>query len=367
MIPLYKPYVPELPNLSDVVYSGKLSFGKYSKEFEYKLSIKLDSPNTLIVNSFSNAMFIVLTCIGVKPGDYVIVSPMCCLASTQPLSVLGLNILWADVDPKTGTLCPYSVKELLKYNVKAILHNHFAGYVGHIDEINAIASEYSIPVIDDCIEAFGSKYKNKYLNQHKSDYTLYSFNPVRFLNTVDGGAISFKSKSNYDLAILLRDAGIDRSIFRDNLGEICPNCDIHLPAYSATPNEIFSYIGLMQLDSVDSLIKTHQKNAQIFNSVTDDSKFEQLYQNHSSPNNWVSAFLVDDNRRMIQELSSNHITASAIHLRNDNYSIFRNDLNINQNLPGVDEFSRRFLAIPCGYWLSDNDIRHIKSVLKELN
>lgn len=367
MIPLYKPYVPELPNLSDVIYSGKLSYGHYSKEFEKKLSIKIDKPNTLIVNSFSNAMFIVLTCIGVKPGDYIIASPMCCLASTQPLSVLGLNILWADVDPKTGTLCPYSVKMLLKYDVKAILHNHFAGYVGHINEINKIASEKSIPVIDDCIEAFGSKYKNKFLNQHNSDYTLYSFNPVRFLNTVDGGAISFKNKSDYDLAVLLRDAGIDRTIFRDNIGEISPGCDIYLPAYSATPNEIFSYIGLMQLDVVDSLIETHQQNAEIFKSVTDESNFESLYQNYAKPNNWVSAFLVEDNRMMIKEFSSNQIVSSAIHLRNDNYSIFHNDLNFNQYLPGVDEFSRRFIAIPCGYWLSDNEIRHIKTVLKELN
>ena len=123
----------------------------------------------------------------------------------------------------------------------------------------------------------------------------------------------------------------------------------------------------MQLEVVDSLISIHQENAKIYEDLLEGSKFEYLDQNYASPNNWVYGCLVDDNRNIIKQLRLKQIDSSAIHLRNDNYTIFKNDLNINQHLPGVDEFSRRFIAIPCGSWLSDNDKKHIKTVLTELN
>jgi perosamine synthetase len=367
MISLYKPFVPDLPELENIVYSGSLSQGSYSRKFEARLTYYLNGEHALIVNSFNNALFIVLSCIGIKSGDYVIVSPMCCLASTQPLSMFGVRILWADVDPKTGTLCPDSVRKLFKYNVKAILHNHFAGFVGHISQINQIARENDVPVIEDCIEAFGSQYLDRYINQQESDYTVYSFNPVRFMNTVDGGAIFFKDKKKYKLATLFRDAGIDRTKFRDEIGEINPECDISLPSFSATPNEISAYIGLRQLDEIDYLLNTHKENTSLYDDFSCNSNVSKIKQDDSCPNYWVFGCLVEDNRALIKILRDKGINSSAIHLRNDNYSIFKNDVNQMLSLPGVTEFSRQFIALPCGWWLSEEEKKYIKSVLSELN
>ena len=105
-------------------------------------------------------------------------------------------------------------------------HNHFCGYPGFIDEINVIGKEYGISVIDDCIEAFGSEYKGRKLGNCGTDITIFSFNAVRIPNTIDGGAIIIHNKDLLKQAVLIRDCGIDRSIFRDELGEISPLCDI---------------------------------------------------------------------------------------------------------------------------------------------
>ena len=112
MIPLYKPYMPkELPELYNILYSGALSYEKWGHLFEEKLSTFLGVNDLLTTNSYASAIQIALTILELKPGDEVISSPMSCLASNMPLKTYGLDIVWADIDPNTGTLSPDSVRE----------------------------------------------------------------------------------------------------------------------------------------------------------------------------------------------------------------------------------------------------------------
>ena len=84
-----------------------------------------------------------------------------------------INIKWADIDPTTGTLDPGSVEKKISSKTKAIIHNHFCGYPGYIDEINELGRRYGIPVIDDGIEAFGSEYKRQKIGNCGTDITIF--------------------------------------------------------------------------------------------------------------------------------------------------------------------------------------------------
>ena len=235
-----------LPRIDDILYSGSLSYGEWGHLFEEKLSAFLGVGNLLTTNSYASAIQIVLTALDLQPGDEVIASPMSCLASNMPLFTFGLKVVWADIDPVTGTLSPDSVKEKISFKTRLIFHNHFCGYVGYVDEINALGREHGIPVIDDCIEAFGSKYKGNYTGNLNTDISIYSFQTVRLPNTIDGGAIIFKDANLYEKALLMRDFGIKRSEFRDGMGEISSTYDISIKGYGATLNEVNSYGGFYQ-------------------------------------------------------------------------------------------------------------------------
>ena len=147
MIPLLKPYMPELPEMDAILHSGALAYGNYTKQFEEKLREYFRAPYVMAVNTFSSAIQVALTTLDIVPGDEVIASPMACLVSSQPYLAAGLSVRWADVDPERGTLDPESVRSRITPRTKAIVHNHFCGYPGHIDEINAIGKEFGIPVI----------------------------------------------------------------------------------------------------------------------------------------------------------------------------------------------------------------------------
>ena len=349
MIPLFKPYMPtELPKLEEILHSGALAYGKYGREFEKTLQEWIGCPKVLVTNSYNSASLILIEAMNLKPGDEIIASPMTCLASNQPFATKNIRIRWADIDPSTGTLDPESVKKSITPHTKAILHNHFCGYVGYVDEINTIAKEKGLYVIDDAIEAFGSEYNDKKMGNLGADATLLSFQTVRLPNAIDGGGIAFANNDLYLKACLIRDYGIDRSRFRNSLNEINSTCDITLPGYGATLSDVSSYIGNLQMERIDKLLLQQRSN---FGKWKDKCSIEKIsivnVIPRSVPNGWVFGLLENDKTCSIQNWRSKGYYASGVHLPNTYYSVFGKK---GIGLPGVEEFHAKFVALPCGWW-----------------
>ncbi len=348
MIQLYQPYMPELPEMDAILHSGALAYGEYSNRFENLLKKYFNTNNLIATNSFNAAISVVISILGLEYGDEVIASPMACLASTQPYASSGLKIVWADIDNHLGTLDPDSVKSKITTKTKCIIHNHFCGYPGYIDEINKIGREYGITVIDDGIECFGSEYKGKKIGNCGSDITVFSFNAVRIPNTIDGGAVIFKDETFYKKSLLVRDCGIDRSKFRDELGEISSLCDISLNGYSATMSNVNGYIGCQQISIVDELIVKQRQQARKWDAeLSNNGDYKPLKCCVGMPNYWVYGLLAKDKRQTIQYFRDKGYYASGVHIKNNIYSVFGEFVL----LKGVDSFYNHFVALPCGWWM----------------
>lgn len=349
MIPLFKPYMPDLPELDAIIHSGALAYGNYTKQFEEKLREYFGTPYLMVTTNFHLAISVALTSLEIKYGDEVIASPMACLASTQPYLSNGCKIRWADVDPKMGTLDPESVKKRITINTKAIIHNHFCGYPGYIDEINEIGARYGIPVIDDGIECFGSEYHGMKIGNCRTDVTIFSLTAVRFCNCIDGGILIFKDKDLYEKSLLIRDCGIDRFKFRDELGEISQDCDISLVGYSAMMSNVNGYIGMKQMKMIPELLEKHRAQAEKWRTIYDfQSTMIPIYREKCNPNYWVYGLLTDNKIETIKSFRNMGYYASGVHIRNDIYSAFGKQGVV---LLGVEEFYNRFVALPCGWWM----------------
>lgn len=361
MIPLYKPYMPDLPELNRILHSGQLAAGSYTHKFENKLRDYIKHDHILATSTFSTAISVAITTEGLKYGDEVIASPMACLASTQPYATAGLKIIWADVDPHTGTLTPESVENKITSRTKGIIHNHFCGYPGYIDEINTIGKKYGITVIDDGIECFGTTYKGKLIGNCGTDVTVFSFNPVRIMTTIDGGAIIFNNKKDYEKGALVRDCGIDRSRFRDEAGEISPDCDITMQGYSATLSNVNSYIGIMQFIDFKERLAKQRKNAEQWKEILQRFRqYKPLKNINGEPNYWVFGIFSNDKVACIKYFRNLGYYASGVHINNNIYSVFGSE----KTLPGVQEFYNSFVALPCGWWMNDEDWDRIKKDIR---
>jgi len=349
MIPLFKPYITELPELNQILKSGALSYGKYTIDFEEKLKEYFGTPYVIVTNSFYTAILVAISTLGLVAGDEIIASPMACLASTQPYISIGLKVRWCDIDNNRGTLDPIDLRNKISTKTKAIIHNHFCGYPGHIDEVNIIGKEFGIPVIDDGLECFGSEYKGQKIGNCGTDITVFSFNAIRIPNTIDGGAVLFNNEKDYNKSLRIRDYGIDRSSFRDSIGEINPKCDISEIGYNAMMSNVNGYIGSRQMDKVTILIKKQRENARIIKQQLDlmDSMIT-INPNHCSPNYWVFGILAKDKPKTIKYFREKGLYASGVHTNNSLYSIFGEQ----EKLHGAEDFNNHFVAIPSGWWVN---------------
>lgn len=339
----------ELPELDNILHSGALAYGKWGREFEKRLAEYLGVKNVLLTNTYGLAWQVLFRTLGLELDDEVIATPMSCLQSTMPMAQYGLKTVWADIVPKYGVLDPDSVKSKITAKTKVIINYHFCGYPGYVDEINAIGKEKGIMVIDDCIEAFGAKYKGKRLGNVETPISIFNFQTVRLPNTIEGGAIVFEDEELFKKAIVIRDLGINRAIFRDANGEISKDCDIAIPGVNATPSDVNSYIGCCQMERIDELLQKQTVNAKKWEDRLFDmpSLIDFIKREGTEPNYWVCGILSSNKESDMKMFKEQGYTCSAVHLPNTYYSVFGK-----QEMPkGVEEFYNKFIALPSGWWM----------------
>lgn len=369
MIPLFKVHSPANigEKIEKVFSSGFIGEGSYTEEFENKFSSLIGTNDSVLVNSGTSALSLAYHMCDIKPGDEVITSPMTCMATNEPLALMGANLIWADIDPKTGNICPKDVANKITDKTKAIVSVHWGGQPFDVDSLmgferKVLVENYPavymehIPVVEDAAHGLGGFYKGKSLGT-VGDFGCFSFQAIKHLTTGDGGALHIKNSSLNDRAKKLRWFGIDRNYVGCKWDQDIKEC-----GFKYHMNNINAVIGLEQLKYIDGIIKKHKENSKYYDDNIENPKVEKLFRPEWSESAcWLYSILVDNIEEFQKHMQSNGIASDRVHLRNDNYSVFskfkRDDLN------GVDEFTNHMINIPVGWWLSDEDrIKIVESV-----
>lgn len=339
-------------SLENILRSGQLTSGRYVKVFEKQLQEYIGNPYVMVTGNNTYASLIALALCNIRNDDEVISSPMACLASNQPVLNFGGRLVWADIDPHTGSLDPDHVRKRITSKTKAILHYHWGGFPGYVDEINQIGNEFGIVVIDDAIESFGSEYKNRKMGNTQTPITTFSFQTVRLPNSIDGGAIAFNNEDMYKKALRMRDFGIDRSTFRDSLHEISTASDISHYGYNAIMNELNAFVGSKVMEQTPALISKQRVNAGMWDLYcAENSCYPLNIRKEILPNYWVYSFLSPNQVHDLIALREIGYYASKLHIRNDYYSCFG---KFDDSLKGVASFARQQLSVPSGWWIGEN-------------
>ena len=355
-IPLFKVFMPEsvLEPLNQVLMSGYIGEGPRVKEFEQQLAPWFGNPNVLSLNSGTSALQLALRLSGVGYGDEVVSTAMTCTATNEPILAMGAKIVWADIDPWTGNIDPADVAKKITPKTKAIMCVHWGGYPCELDELNAIAQEHGITVIEDAAHAFSAEYKGAPVGSH-SDFSCFSFQAIKHMTTVDGGALTCRSVDALERGRLLRWYGIDRNSNRKDFR--CEE-DILEYGYKFHMNDVAATMGIEQLKYVGNTVQKHRANAFAYNQAFSDLKAVRTlrHQNEHKGAYWLYTLRVENPFKFIAYMKDKKIIASAVHARNDTHTMFR---DFRSDLPGVDEFVSEQVSIPVGWWLSEQERDYI--------
>lgn len=355
-IPLFKVFMPKsvLGVVGEVLECGFIGEGPRAALFEKKLSRWFGNPRVLSMNNGTAALQLALRLAGVGFGDEVISTAMTCVATNTPILAMGAKIIWADIDPATGNIDPADVERKITPKTKAIMAVHWGGYPCDLDELNAIARNHGLKLIEDACHAFGAMYKGKHIGSH-SDFSCFSFQAIKQLTTVDGGALTCRTPEDADRGRLLRWYGIDR---HQNRKDFRCEEDIREYGYKFHMNDVTAAIGIEQLHYVAGILAKHRAHAAAYTRAFRGLKHVSplAYRKDRVSAYWLYTLRVKDRDRFMGAMQEKGIVVSQVHARNDTHTMFR---PFRAELPGVNTFASEEVCIPVGWWLSERDVSYI--------
>jgi len=207
-----------MKDFKDVLASGQYILGENVDELEASIARRLGVRHAIGVGSGTDALILTLHAYGIGVGDEVITTPFSFFATAAAISRVGAIPVFADVDEKTFTIDPNKVEEKITPATKAILPVHLFGQSARMDEINKIAKDNHLIVIEDACQAFGAKYKDRFVGS-LGDIACFSFFPTKNLSTIgDGGMITTSDLSIAKRIRSLRVHGSTEKYFHDEIG-----------------------------------------------------------------------------------------------------------------------------------------------------
>lgn len=182
-----KPKIHE--RIERVLKHGQYIMGPEVAELEDKLAAYTGAKYCVAVASGTEALLISLMALGIKRGDEIITTAFTFVATAEVIVLLGAKPVLVDIEADTCNIDANLVEAKITEKTRAIIPVSLYGQPADMDEINAIAAKYGIPVIEDAAQSFGAEYRGK-KSCNLSTVGCTSFFPSKPLGCYgDGGAI----------------------------------------------------------------------------------------------------------------------------------------------------------------------------------
>ena len=269
-----------------------LTTGRYNQEFEKQLGNFLGIKFAMTTNSGSSANLLALSSLtseqlgerSLKPGDEVITVAAGFPTTVNPILQNNLIPVFVDVKIPTYVIDENLIEENITEKTKAIMIAHTLGNAFNIKKIVDIARKHNLWLIEDCCDALGTTYDDKFVGTF-GDISTLSFYPAHHITTGEGGAVLTNNLQLKKIIESFRDWGRDcycapgqsntcGKRFDWKLGDLPFGYD-HKYTYSHVGynlkiTDMQAAIGLAQLDKLPEFIKKRKEN------------FEFLYEHLSS-------------------------------------------------------------------------------------
>jgi len=114
-----------------------------------------------LVNSGTAAIFVALGALELEPAGEVVIPPVTDPGGAMPPALLNLVPVVADAQPGSFNAGPEQIEAVLTPHTRAILIAHIAGEPADMDPIMEIARSRNLPVVEDCAQSHGARYKGR--------------------------------------------------------------------------------------------------------------------------------------------------------------------------------------------------------------
>lgn len=303
-VPLHSPVFVgnEKAYLNEAIDSTFVSsVGPFVDLFEEKSANFLGVTKSVAVINGTSALQLALRISGVQANDEVLTQSLSFVATANAINYLGAVPVFIDVDLDTMSLSPEHLRNFLNeyaeirqggcYNKKtgnkiaACVPMHTFGMMCRIEEILDLCNEWTIPIVEDAAEAFGSQSNNKYAGSFGL-INAFSFNGNKIITAGGGGLVCSNIESLANQAKhLSTTAKVKHSweFFHDSLG------------YNFRMPNVNACIALAQLESFSSIVESKKEIFIKYQKFFDSSSIKLINPIDSNLwNHWLFSVCLDN-------------------------------------------------------------------------
>lgn len=199
--------------------SGWYVLGRQVEQFESALASTWGLPHAVGVGNGLDAIEIGLRCLGIRPGDRVLTTPLSAFATTLAVMRCGGVPVFVDTDA-SGLLDLGRCRDLLSHDprIRFLVPVHLYGHCVDLERLEALRADFDLAVVEDCAQAIGARFRGRSVGT-VGQAAAVSFYPTKNLGALgDGGALLTADEKIARRARALRHYGQSATYVHDEAG-----------------------------------------------------------------------------------------------------------------------------------------------------
>ncbi len=259
----------EVAAVQDVLKSGRVNYwtGNNCKTFEKKFAEYFGVKFAVALSNGSVALELALKALKIGHGDEVIVTSRTFIASVSSICLIGATPVFADIDRNSQNITAESIRQCLTPKSRVIMLVHLAGWPCEMEEILELANKHNLKIIEDCAQAHGAKYNNKFVGSF-GHVGAFSFCQDKIISTGgEGGMLVTNDEEIWRKAWAYKDHGKNfRTMSKIDRNDNSQYKWVHDSfGTNLRMTEMQAAIGIIQLTKLNSWLEIRRNYADILN------------------------------------------------------------------------------------------------------
>jgi dTDP-4-amino-4,6-dideoxygalactose transaminase len=282
-IPFYKPSIDqtELNAVSEILRSGWLTTGPRSAQFEVEFAAYIRQKHGVAMNSCTAALHLALEALGVRAGDSVLVPTLTFAATAEVVRYLGAKPVLVDCRSSDFNMDMEDAERQCQSaqrrgeRVAAIMPVHYAGQIGDVEGVSALARRHDLKVIEDAAHCCPAFYRSGEGDAWKSvgteaDISCFSFYANKPITTGEGGMACTANWAAAERMRIMSLHGISRNAWKRFMPEGSWYYEIVDIGFKYNMTDIAAAIGLKQLAKADHMHRRREELASLYTQRLSD-------------------------------------------------------------------------------------------------
>jgi UDP-4-amino-4,6-dideoxy-N-acetyl-beta-L-altrosamine transaminase len=375
--------------VAEVLRGDWLTTGPKVEAFERALAEATGARHAVVCNSATAGLHLSMMALGIGEGDAVIVPSVTFLATANCVRYVGGEVIFADVDPRTGLMTADTMAAAAQRaggrRLRAAIPVHLTGRTTDMAALADVAEDRAMVLVEDAAHAIGSRYKaNGRLapvgDCRFSRMAVFSFHPVKTIAMGEGGAVTTNDNALQQSLAVFRSHGMTRDAAAfahadmafDARGGANPwYYEMAAPGFNYRATDMQCALGLSQLRKLDRYAERRRKLVDLYRQAL--APLRPIVQGPDAPDDCAPAWHLcvvridfaaakTDRAAVMAKLRERGIGSQVHYIPVHHQPYYRSRYGA-LNLPGADAYYARCLSLPLFPAMADSDVDRVVAAL----